>query len=380
MADTKNYGLKGVGDDVQFGKGGGRFVYNTGASDFRITTDGTTLGHVQVLTPVGDTDAATKLYVDNVAQGLDPKESCQAATTAAGIGTYATSPSNGQFTSVAASIDGVTLAQGDRVLVKDQADAKQNGIYEVQATTTTLTRAADQDGSPASEVSAGNFTFVEGGTVNSDTGWVLQGDGELTLNTDDLDWVQFSGAGTYTGGDGITLSSGAFNLDFVNGGGLTAATATAGADQIAFADATGGDAMFLRTWTNVMADLDIVNGGGNGILTRTAADTYTGRTITASAVAGDEGISIVNGDGTGGNPTIGLDILGQTNLVTDDVDDADELILYHSVAGGTEGVGNYAITAVKLKSYMNAGTSSTSITELDTTLAVADSGTDGGVH
>ena len=90
MADTKNYGLKGVGDDVQFGKGGGRFVFNTGAVDFRATdVGGSTLVHLQVLTPVGDTDAATKLYVDDVAAGLDFKESVTCATTGDMGATYA---------------------------------------------------------------------------------------------------------------------------------------------------------------------------------------------------------------------------------------------------------------------------------------------------
>jgi hypothetical protein len=145
MADTKNYGLKGVGDDVQFGKAGGRFVFNTGASDFRATTDGTTLAHVQVLTPVGDTDAATKLYVDSTAQGLDFKESCVCATTAT-TGTYNSTggtAGNGQLTSVSATIDGVTLAEGDRVLIKNHSTAAANGIYVVTATTTTLNRAPD---------------------------------------------------------------------------------------------------------------------------------------------------------------------------------------------------------------------------------------------
>jgi len=269
---------------------------------------------------------------------------------------------------VAASIDGVTLAQGDRVLVKDQAAPVQNGIYVVQATTTTLFRADDQDGVPASNVSAGNFTFVEAGTVNANTGWVLQGDGQLTLNTNNLDWVLFSSSGTLVAGVGLVKNGNALDLDFSE---LTSAATIATADELIFQDGTVESRI---TVANFLADRDIVTATSNGIVTRTANDTYAARSIAVSAVAGDEGLSIVNGDGVAGNPTVGLDILGQTNLVTDDVDDADELIIYHSVAGGTEGVGNYAVTAAKLKTYMNAGTSSTSITEGDTTVAVSDAG------
>ena len=380
MADTKNYGLKGVGDDVQYGKSGGRFVFNTGASDFRATTDGSTLAHLQVLTPVGDTDAATKLYVDSTATGLDFKESCVCATTAT-TGTYNNvgGPSaNGQLTAVAATIDGVTLAEGDRVLIKDHSTAAANGIYIVTSTTTTLNRATDSDSD--AEVTAGNFTFIEEGTANADAGFVLQGPDPLTVGTaggSDMNWVLFSTSSDLIAGDAITKTGNTLNLDFIGGGGLTNSVAIAVGDEIAFADTGSGNAMQLRSMTNVLADLDIVTAAANGMLVRTSADNYASRTLTPSAVAGDEGISIVNGNGVSGNPTIGIDILGQTNIVTDDIDDADEMLIYHSVAAGTEGVGNYAITASKLKTYMNAGTSATSITEGDTTLAVSDTGTDG---
>jgi len=225
MADTKNYGLKGVGDDVQFGKAGGRFVFNTGASDFRATTDGTTLAHLQVLTPVGDTDAATKLYVDDVASGLDVKDSVTCASTADVTGTYVSTNgpnANGQHTGVPATIDGVTLAQGDRVLLKNQSPADENGIYEVQATTTTLNRASDFD--TDAEVTAGAFTFVEEGTTNSDSGWVLQGPDPLTVGTgsgSNLNFVLFSTSSDIIAGDALTKTGNNIDLDFVTGGGLT---------------------------------------------------------------------------------------------------------------------------------------------------------------
>lgn len=143
-------------------------------------------------TPVSGTDAANKNYVDGIAAGLDPKESVRVATTASVGGSYATTPSNGRFTGAATTIDGVTLATNDRVLIKDQADAKQNGIY-VYDGAGQYTRSADMDGSPSSEVSGGNFVFVAQGTTNGASGYVLVASGIVTLNTDNLNFTQFSG-------------------------------------------------------------------------------------------------------------------------------------------------------------------------------------------
>ena len=155
MADIKNFGIRGIGSDVQFGKSGGRVVYDSGNSLFKVTTDGTTLSHMNVATtPTADEHAASKAYVDSVANGLDVKDSVRAASTA-----------NVDVTSAPSTIDGVTLAAGDRVLLKDQATASQNGIYEFNGSAAALTRAADMD--EAGEF-VGAFFFVEEGTVNSD--------------------------------------------------------------------------------------------------------------------------------------------------------------------------------------------------------------------
>jgi len=364
MADTKNFGLKGVGNDIQLGKAGPRLNLSGSVIQARNAADGAFV-IIRGLDPVGDSDLATKLYVDSVAAGLDPKESCQAATTSAGVGTYSAvggTAGTGSFTSVGAAIDGVTLAQGDRVLVKDQAAPVQNGIYVVQSTTTTLFRADDQDGVPAANVSAGNYTFVEAGTVNANTGWVLQGDGVLTLNTDALDWVLFSSSGTIIAGNGLVKNGNALDLDFSE---LTSASVIALADELIFQDA-GVESRI--TVTNFLNDRDIVTATANGVLVRTAADTYASRTITASAVAGDEGISIVNGDGVAGNPTIGIDIQGTTALAVP-VATGDSVLMFDTSLGV-----NVEATVDQLKTFMNAGTSSTSITEGDTTVAVSDAG------
>ena len=302
------------------------------------------------------------------------KESVVAATTAT-TGTYNSTGgplSNGQLTSVAATIDGVTLAEGDRILIKDHSTAAANGIYVVQATTTTLNRAPDFD--EDDEVTAGAYVFVEEGTTNANSGWVLQGPDPLTIGGaggSNINFVLFSASSDILAGNGLVKNGNTLDLDFSE---LTTQTTIALADELIFQD--GGTAESKITVTNFFNDRDVVYGiSANGILTRTANDTYASRTLTASAVAGDEGISIVDGDGVSGNPTIGLDIVGQTNLVTDAIDDADEFIMYHSIAGGTEGVGNYAVTATKLKDYVNAGTSANQITQGNSNITVTDAGT-----
>ncbi len=116
--------------------------------------------------PTASSDAATKGYVDGVKQGLDIKESVIAASTAAG--TLASDFANGD------TVDGVTLVTGDRILIKNQADASENGVYTVNASGAP-TRATDFDS--AADVTSGAFVFVEKGTANADAGFVLTTDG-----------------------------------------------------------------------------------------------------------------------------------------------------------------------------------------------------------
>jgi hypothetical protein len=187
-------------------KADGLFTDGTGVFTGSIDLNGNSI--VNLVAPASPLDGANKAYVDAVAQGLDTKSSCTVATTVSAAGSYVTTPSNGRFTDNPSVIDGITLVNGDRILVKDQPDATQNGIYTAGSTTTIWTRATDHDGTPTSEVSVGNFTFIESGTVNSDAGYVLQkdgvNDGILTLNIHNLNWTQFSGAGAIIAGDGLT--------------------------------------------------------------------------------------------------------------------------------------------------------------------------------
>lgn len=149
--------------------------------------------------PVNAQDAATKNYVDNVAQGLDAKASCVAATTGnitlSGLATQ----SGGDWAS--------TLTAGDRVLVKNQTASADNGIYVAAAGA--WARSSDMN-TWAEFPSA--FTFVETGTTEADTGWVCTVDAGGTLGTTPVTWVQFSGAGSYTAGTGLTLTGTTFSI------------------------------------------------------------------------------------------------------------------------------------------------------------------------
>ena len=156
-------------------------------------------------TPTGGTDAATKNYVDAQLQGLDVKNSVRVATTA--NGTLATAFANGQ------TVDGITLATNDRILLKDQSTGSENGIYTVNASGAP-TRATDFDEN--SEVTGGTFFFVEEGTTNADNGFVMTNDGTVTVGTTALVFTQFSGAGQVIAGDALTKSGNTLNVGVDN--------------------------------------------------------------------------------------------------------------------------------------------------------------------
>jgi hypothetical protein len=169
--------------------------------------------------PFHPNDAATKQYVDDIAQGLHTHDSCNAATTttlatiSSGTVTYdngtagvgATLTTTGTYT----TIDGVTLSNGMRILVKNEVDSAHNGIYD-RTSTTVLTRSTDFD--TAAEMAGGDFTFITAGALYDNTGWVMT-EPVTTVGTSPVPWVQFSGAGTYTAGTGLTLTGSEFSVN-----------------------------------------------------------------------------------------------------------------------------------------------------------------------
>ena len=167
---------------------------------------------------------ANKAYVDQVAQGLDTKPSVRAATTAdlsatysngsSGVGATLTAGSNGAIV-----IDGVSLSVDDRVLVKDQSTASQNGIYRVStqgdgSTAFVLTRATPED--QPEELTGGSFVFVEEGTANANNGYVFTHTGQPTFGSTNLDVSQFSGAGQITAGAALSKTGNQLDVEVDN--------------------------------------------------------------------------------------------------------------------------------------------------------------------
>ena len=152
-------------------------------------------------TPTDATDAATKAYVDALGEGLHIHASVVASTTA-NI-TLATDVEDGDV------LDGVTLATGNRILVKNQSTASENGIYVVAASGAP-SRATDFD--TPGEIDGGDFVFVTGGTANDSKGFV-QINVVGTIGTDPIEFTQFSGAGTFVAGNGLTLTDNSFSIN-----------------------------------------------------------------------------------------------------------------------------------------------------------------------
>jgi len=146
-------------------------------------------------------DAVNKGQLDAAQNGLDVKASVKAATTGSNI-TISTALNSGD------TLDGISLSNGDRVLVKDQTDKTENGIWVVGSTPE---RAGDANA--AGELSGGSFVFVEEGTANADTGWVITTNGSITPGTTAHDWAVFSRAGELVAGDGLTKTGATLAVD-----------------------------------------------------------------------------------------------------------------------------------------------------------------------
>ena len=213
--------------------------------------------------PTADGDAANKGYVDGVAQGLDIKVSVKVATTA------------NITLSGTQTIDGVAVSADERVLVKDQSTSSQNGLYLCKASTWTRT-----DDLAAGADAAGAFAFVEQGTVNGDNAFVCSSDkGSAVTGTNNLTFVQFSGAGQVIAGNGLDKSGNTLSVDLKANGGLVIESTEVAVDLAA------------SSITGTLA----IGDGGTGATSASAARTALGLAIGTNIQAFDQQLSDIAG-------------------------------------------------------------------------------------
>lgn len=335
-------------------------------------------GNISVATPTDDGHAATKGYVDSARSGLDVKASVRVATTAA-----INLSSDLEAGDV---IDGVTLVAGDRVLVKHQGTASENGIY-VAVASGAASRATDADTS--AEVTTGMFTFVSEGTVNADSGWVLSTNDTITLGSTGLTFVQFSGAGQITAGDGLTKSGNTINVVG------TADRITANADSIDIASTYVGQATITTlgtistgTWGSGATTIAIAS-GGTGATSAGDARSNLGLVIGTDVQAYDAELAAIAGLTsaankvpyfTGAGTAALADFSSAGRALVDDVDAAAQRSTLGLVIGTDVQAYNSTLAAVAGGTY----TGDDSITTLGTIttgtwngtdIAVADGGT-----
>jgi hypothetical protein len=196
--------------------------------------------------PTSDLHAATKQYVDGLAAGINFHQPVVAATSGNLAGTYNNGTNGVGATITAASngsigtIDGASVSVGNRILLRAQTDAKQNGVYTVTAVGSAgapwvVTRAADADNNPAGELATGDFVFVTSGSTNGSKGYILSTTGTITVGTTEISYSQFNASEAVIAGTNIVKTGETIS---VANAPTFSGLVTAAAAGVAFSDGT----------------------------------------------------------------------------------------------------------------------------------------------
>ena len=248
-----------------------------------------------------------KAYVDTIKQGLHIKEACRVATTASG--TLSSSFVNGE------PIDGITISTDDRILIKNQSTASENGIYVVKSS-----GAPDRSTDMAvGDTASGDFTFVSEGTINGDHGFVCTSNsGSDTVGTHNLSFTQFSGAGQITAGNGLEKSGNTLSIDAKSNSGIVIDT----------------NELSLNLGASGISGTLAVGDGGTGATSLdnliTLSNHTTGNYV-ASLTAGSL-IDLQNNSGEGATPTIDVDLSEASEA---DIADGDYILFLDGGSAGT---------------------------------------------
>jgi hypothetical protein len=325
--------------------------------------------------------AATKQYVDAVKTGLDVKDSVHVASTANISVTYSATggtSARGQITGATNSIDGVTLVAGDRILLKDQSTGAQNGIWVVTTAGTgsngVWDRATDFDSDV--EVTPGAFTFVEEGTVNADSGWVLTTNAPIVIgggSGTSLNWAQFSGAGQITAGDGLTKSGNTLNVVTANSGRIVvnadsidlatvSYTPSIGTAGINFAQSVTADS-YGRVTAATYADVRTGSTSQTGILQLTDSISSTSTTTAATPASVKSAYDLANA----ALPKAGGTMTGKVTTVTTSASTANILLAGAAADPSAPVSGDLWNNAGTLKFYNGSATKTLAFTDSNIT-------------
>ncbi len=224
---------------------------------------------VNLADPSANSDAANKQYVDTVARGLQWKAPARAASTATVT-----------LASPGATLDGVALAANDRILLKNQTAAAENGLYLWSASGSALVRTVDADTN--GELAPGTAVSVTEGTANADKAFIIISDAAITIGTTTQSWGQLGGASSYTAGNGINIAGSVISAVAAASGGVSV-----GAGGIALDNSIAVRKFAANIGNGAATAIAVTHNLGTQDITLAVREVATNATVLTDATATD---------------------------------------------------------------------------------------------